>query len=180
MACFLKRQVGGEKKKMRKQIFALAIFAVLLVAAGGVVSMAQDTSAEAPTVPSDGIDILAGGSICLDVEGYTSLLCVTITQVGPTEWSIVGQDIGGSYPNPLDGSMYYEGGMFYIGIESFPVADSSYYAGARYRGEIDPSTGCGFVAWDNPMWGSSANANWCVVSCASASVATSGEDPNMG
>ena len=165
---------------MRKQIFALAIFAVLLVAAGGVVSMAQDSSTEAPTVPSDGIDILAGGSIALDVEGYTSRLCITITPAGPSEWSLAGQDIGVSYPNSLDGSMYYEGGMFYIGLESFPVMSSSTHAGARYRGEINPSTGSGFCAWDNPMWGTAADTTWSVVSCASTPVASSGEDPNMG
>ena len=179
MACFLKRQVGGEKKKMRKQIFALAIFAVLLVAAGGVVSMAQDTSTNTPTAPSDVIDILSGGSICLDVSGFTSLLCITITPAGSNTWSLAGQDIGVSYPTPLDGSMYYDGEMFYIGLESFPVASADNYAGARYRGEID-SSGCGFCAWDNPMWGTAANTNWCVVSCASTPVVTSGEDPNMG
>ena len=164
---------------MRKQIFALAIFAVLLVAAGGVVSMAQDSSTEAPTVPSDGIDILSGGSICLDVAGYTSLLCISITPSGPNEWSLTGDDFGVSYYSPLDGSMEYAGGMFYIGLESFPVATAADYAGARYRGVIDPYTGSGFCAWDNPMWGTAADTTWTLVTCASKSVTTSGEDPNM-
>ena len=165
---------------MRKQILALAIFAVLLVAAGGVVSMAQDTSTEVPTVPSDVIDIFqTAGPYCLTMDG---LICVPrfyITQVGPNEWLLGGQDIGKSYPDAIDGSVYYEDGLFFIGIESFPVADSSSYAGTRFRGYIDGS-GCGYVSWDNPMWGSYGETSWCLVVCPYTSVATSGEDPNEG
>jgi len=165
---------------MRKQIFALAIFAVLLVAAGGVVSMAQDSSTYAPTAPSEGVNIFStAGPFCISVDGYVNQYRFYIMQIGPAEWLLGGQDIGVSYPCPIDGSMYYDGGLYYIGLVSFPVADPSFYAGSCMRGIINPATMSGYVAWNNPMWGTCGETTWRLVSPCS-SVATSGEDMNAG
>jgi len=161
MACFLKRQVGGEKKKMRKQIVALAIFAVLLVAAGAVVSMAQDTysSNDEPVIfPT------AGGVACLDFAAMGNGFEIELTPIGSNTWLIGGEDVCWAFSVSLDGIMVLSDGVFNIGITGYPVAPGT--APAHFSGFIDPADGWqGHVWWTNPTVGTSGEDDWGVTGC---------------
>ena len=152
---------------MRKQIVALAISAVLLVAAGAVVSMAQNpygSDDEPVTSPSEPVILpTAGGLVCLDFATMANGFEIELTPIGSNTLLIGGEDVCQEFSVPLDGSIVFSDGVFNIGITGYPVAAGT--APAHFSGYINAATGQGHVWRTNPTFGTSGEDDWGVTGC---------------